>query len=181
MISRLARLSLPLDQAIGTSARAYATTPSSKGGKAPAKNAGSRQKVAQASTRGSRGEQGTGDARIDTIRKVSLSPARFERRGAYSRNRFYSSRIRRTRCVWRRSPRSCPRRKCTRRSPERGRCIYDILEKRTNPISPKNINRCALRWTISNRPTRSCSNWRSEGRNFRMSIRTKLRMRGWMD
>lgn len=81
MLSRLVRLSLPLDQAIGTSAvRCYATTPSSKAGKAPAKAAGSRQKVAQAATRGSRGEMGTGDSRLETIRKVSLpsQPSRDE-------------------------------------------------------------------------------------------------------
>lgn len=70
MLARLARrtLSLPRDQAIGPS-RAYASVPSSKAGKAPPK-AGSRQKVAQASVRGSGRDAGTTDTRMDTIRQV---------------------------------------------------------------------------------------------------------------
>lgn len=70
-------LTLPKDQFIGTSTllikRSYASVPSSKGGKTPVKDSGSRKKAAEQSSgpRGSRGMEGSGDTRLEVIRKVS--------------------------------------------------------------------------------------------------------------
>ena len=69
-------LTLPRDQVIGTSTllvRTYASVPSSKGGKAPAPAGGSRKKAAEQSSgpRGSRGQEGSSDTRLEVIRKVS--------------------------------------------------------------------------------------------------------------
>lgn len=72
-------LTLPKDQFIGTSSllvRSYASVPSSKGGKAPVKGAttGSRKKAAEQSSgpRGSRGNEGGGDTRLEVMRKVRI-------------------------------------------------------------------------------------------------------------
>lgn len=72
--SMLRRLCLPVDQAIGTSGlRAYATKAvPSKAGNKPVDKAAARNKAAAQVVRGSRGEvlSGTGDARLEVLRKV---------------------------------------------------------------------------------------------------------------
>lgn len=72
-------ITLPKDQFIGTSTliikRNYAAVPSNKGGKVPVKDSGSRKKAAEQSTgpRGGRNMEGSGDSRLEVIRKVSFN------------------------------------------------------------------------------------------------------------